>query len=208
MEILNIGASAINKPPHFLKKTHLAWNETPTTARQNWRSLQMCFLFALVDVHIAEGWLNTNLRLRFLVHHSDERKRYMHRLSRWCHRPEFEGDRQLGNQKDTEKVNWGYLQVLQRSCGSSCHRVPWLGLTSLPWGRLERNHLLKVSLWRNNCVYLCCPSVVSLNVQMYHPHSFVIPGYLCVVKCFVRWYIYQCKEVCQTGWWIPGLIHL
>lgn len=159
MEIFNTGASAINKPPSFIQKTYLAWDETPPTAHQNWRSLQICFLSALVDVHIAKGWLNTNLRLGFLVRHSIERKRYMHRLSRWCHRPESGGDRQLGNQKDAEKVNWGSFQVLRRSYGSTCLMEAMVGSDITTRSRLERNHLLKESLWCNNYVYLCCPSM-------------------------------------------------
>lgn len=87
----------------------------------------------------------------------------------------------VGQPKEYKKVNRGYLQVLQAVIDPVATWKPWLGETSLPGGRLERNHLPEVSLWYNNYVYLCCPSVVSLSVQICHSHSFVIPGYVYVL---------------------------
>lgn len=66
---------------------------------------------------------------------------------------------------------------------------PWLCLTSLPGSRLDSQPRVESILWYNNFVYLCYPSVVPLCVKMCHPWSFVIPGYLCVIKYFVRWYV-------------------
>ena len=50
----------------FLQKTYLAWNGTPTAAHQNWRGLQICFLFALVVVHIAERLTEHRAKIQVL----------------------------------------------------------------------------------------------------------------------------------------------
>lgn len=55
---------------------YLVWSEVPSEAHQNKGGLQICFLFVLVDVHMAEIDL-VDFRLRFLVYHSTERQRQM-----------------------------------------------------------------------------------------------------------------------------------
>lgn len=68
----------------------------------------MRFLFALVDVHIAEPLTKYRPGLCFLAHHRTERKRQMPRLSRGCQRPELGGSRWWGDPREREKVDQGH----------------------------------------------------------------------------------------------------
>lgn len=134
-----------------------------------------CLLW-LMSILLRVDWAQT--WDRFLVHHSNKRKTYVFRLSRCCHRPEFGGSDSWATKRIQKRWTEAICRCSRGVMDPFATWKPWLGVTSLPGGRLERNHLLKVSLWCNNYVYLCCPSVVSLSVQMCHSHSFVIPGYI------------------------------
>lgn len=93
VEILNTGALAINKLISAACKKHLAWNETPSAAHQNWRGLHICFCWLWLMSTLLRDWPSTELSFGFLVHHSTERKRWIPRLSRECQRLEFGGGR-------------------------------------------------------------------------------------------------------------------
>lgn len=133
---------AINKPVWASYRNHLAWNEIPSVAHQNWRGLQICFLFALVDVHVAEKLTKYRLGLWFLAHRGTERKDRYPDCQGDCQRPEFggkqivewpPGDRKGGLRPFIGAPGELWIWVL---CGS------WSGLTSLPGGGLGRNLLL------------------------------------------------------------------
>ena len=155
VEILNTGALAINKLISAAYKKHLAWNETPSAAHQNWRGLHIasvgsgwcppCWEIDQVQSWVLVFWFITALRGKggYLDCQGNVRGWSLvgagSRVT--CYR----------------EVDWGYSQMLQGSCESSRCVEAMVGSDIAARRWIGQKPPALVSLWCSNFVYLCCP---------------------------------------------------
>lgn len=89
-----VGAPAVNKPLSASYRKQISPRmRHPLQLIRTGEVCRLASRLLWLTSPLLRDWPSTDLRFRFLVHHSPERKREVHRLSRWCQRPVFGGGR-------------------------------------------------------------------------------------------------------------------